>query len=225
MIQLGPDIWTALGPHQSTLGFHYPTRMVVIRLADGGLFVWSPIALTPDLQGAVDALGPVRHLIAPNTLHHMSLGDWQAAYPHARTHGAPGLPAKRSDLVFDDALNDTPCPDWAGQIDQCVVQGNAITTEVVFFHRASATVLFTDLIQHFPRDWFTGWRAVVARLDLMTAPVPSVPRKFRLTFRDRGAARAALATITAWPANTLVMAHGAPVKDAQAVIKRAFGWL
>ena len=225
MIQLAPQVWTALGPHLSTLGFHYPTRMVVIRLADGGLFVWSPIALTPDLQSAVDALGPVQHLVAPNTLHHMSLGDWQAAYPQARTYGAPGLPAKRSDLAFDTTLTDRPCPDWAGQIDQCVITGNAITTEVVFFHRASATVLFTDLIQHFPRDWFRGWRALIARLDLMTAPEPSVPRKFRLAFRNRAAARDALATITHWPADRLVMAHGAPVMDARGVIRRAFSWL
>jgi hypothetical protein len=42
-----------------------------------------------------------------------------------------------------------------------IVPGNAITTEVAFFHRESATVLFTDLLQHFRPGWFTGWRSLV----------------------------------------------------------------
>ena len=40
--------------------------------------------------------------------------------------------------------------------------GNAITTEVVFFHARSGTVLFTDLVQQLPAHWFSGWRALVA---------------------------------------------------------------
>lgn len=34
--------------------------------------------------------------------------------------------------------------------------GNLITTEVVFFHVKSGTVLFTDLIQQFPANWFSA---------------------------------------------------------------------
>jgi hypothetical protein len=106
------------------------------------------------------------------------------------------------------------------------VWGNLITTEVVFFHRQSGTVLFTDLIQHFGPAWFTGWRALVARLDLMTAREPQTPRKFRTAFVDRRAARAALERILAWPARRVVMAHAAPVEaDGQAFIARTFRWL
>ena len=43
--QLGPDLWTADGGIVSFFGFDYPTRMVVVRLADGGLWFWSPIEL------------------------------------------------------------------------------------------------------------------------------------------------------------------------------------
>ena len=106
------------------------------------------------------------------------------------------------------------------------MRGNRITTEVVFFHRPSGAVLFTDLIQQFPPGWFRGWRALVARLDLMTQAEPAVPRKFRLAFNDRRAALAALARILDWPAEKVVMAHGAPVQqDGRAFIARAFGWL
>ena len=123
-------------------------------------------------------------------------------------------------------LGDTPSPAWAPALDQVLVRGNRITTEVVFFHRPSATILFTDLIQHFPPGWFRGWRALVARLDLMTAPQPSVPRKFRAAFVDRAAARIAVRRILEWPAIRVVMAHGPPVgQDGQAFVASAFRWL
>jgi hypothetical protein len=222
----GPEIWIADGTSVSTGGFRYGTRTAVIRLTDGGLFIWSPVRLTPKLRAQVDALGTVRHIVPPNSLHHMFVDDWRSAYPDAKLYAPPGLRAKRKDLAFADDLGDEPAAEWAGEIDQTVVRGNRITTEVVFFHRQSATVIFTDLIQQFPKGWFGGWREIVARLDLMTEAEPAVPRKFRIMFSDRTAARAALKRIRAWPAEKVLMAHGAPVeRDARAFIGRAFAWL
>jgi hypothetical protein len=222
----GPEIWLADGPEAEVVGFRYPTRMAVIRLAGGGLLIWSPIALSESLRRQLEDLGEVRFLVAPNSLHHLFLGEWREAYPLARLFAAPGLRLRRKDVDFDAELADAPPPEWAGDLDQVLMQGNRITTEVVFFHRRSATVLFTDLLQQFPPGWFHGWRAVVARLDLMTASEPSVPRKFRAAFVDRRAARAALRRILDWPASKVVMAHGLPVeRDGQALIARAFRWL
>lgn len=224
--QFGDEIWIAEGADiEAIMGFRYPLRMAVMRLADGGLLVWSPVGLTDTLHAQVNALGPVRHIVAPNTLHHLYIPEWKNAFPEAKLHAAPGLPEKRKDIAFDEILGDAPPPGWAGEIDQLVMK-NAIADEVVFFHVKSGTVLFTDLIQHFPRGWFRGWRAIVAKLDLMTGPEPAVPRKFRLAVRDRPAARAALARILAWPAQNVVMAHGTPVAgEGRAFLGRAFRWL
>ena len=222
----GQDIWFARGPTLTAFGFRFPTHMAAMRLAAGDLLVWSPVALTEALRTELNALGPVRHLIAPSTHHHLFVADWQRAYPDARFHAAPGLRDSHPDLAFDDELADAAPPEWVGQIDQVVVRGNLVTTELVFFHRASGATLVTDLVQHFPDDWFSGWRAVVARLDLMTAPEPSVPRKFRLAFVDRAAARSAVERVLAWPTRKVLMAHGPPVReDGQAVLRRAFRWL
>jgi hypothetical protein len=224
--QFGPDIWIADGSTVSTAGFHYGTRMAVIRISDGGLFIWSPIKLTDGLRAEVDALGEVRHLVPPNSLHHLFLGDWPLAYPNAKIYAPPRLPKKRKDICFAAELGNEPVGTWGSDIDQVVVPGNLITTELVFFHRKSATVLFTDLIQQFPPGWFSGWRKTVARIDLMTGPEPAVPRKIRNTFFNRRAARAALARILKWPAEKVLMAHGTPVEhDGQALIGRAFRWL
>ncbi|MAU59518.1 DUF4336 domain-containing protein [Parvibaculum sp.] len=221
------NIWIADGPIvDAALGFHYPTRMAVIRLSGGGLFVWSPVPLTEELRAGVAALGEVRHIVAPNSLHHLFIPEWAAAFPAAKLHAAPGLAKKRKDIAFDSELGDEAPSGWAGEIDQAVMRGNTITEEVVFFHAKSGTVLFTDLVQHLPQGWYRGWRAIVAKLDLMSAPEASVPRKFRLAFTGRRAARAALARVLEWPSEKVLMAHGAPVtQDARAFLARAFGWL
>ena len=62
----GPSLWIAEGPTVSFMTFPYPTRMVVARLSDGSAWAWSPIALTPELAGAVEAIGPLREIVAPN---------------------------------------------------------------------------------------------------------------------------------------------------------------
>lgn len=222
----GPEIWLVEGPETEVAGFRYPTRMAVIRLAGGRLLIWSPVALSEPLRDQLAELGAVAHLVAPNSLHHLFLGPWRQAYPQARLYAAPGLSQRRKDIHVDVELGDAPPPEWASDLDQVLVPGNKITTEIVFFHRPSGTVLFTDLLQQFPPGWFRGWRAVIARWDLMTAPEPSTPRKFRLAFVDRRAARAALARILAWPSSQVVMAHGRPVEEGgQAFIARAFRWL
>jgi len=220
------DIWTADGPEVAVVGFRYPTRTAIIRLSDGGLFIWSPIRLTDGLRAEVDAIGRARHIIAPNSGHHLFLPEWKRAYPGAKVYAPPGLRKKRQDIVFDADLGSAPSPDWVEEIDQVLMHGNLITTEVVFFHVKSGTVLFTDLIQQLPKDRLSGWRAIVAKLDLMTGPEPSVPRKFRVAFTNRRAARESLEHILAWPAEKVLMAHGTPVeKDARAYLRRAFGWL
>jgi hypothetical protein len=228
MSPFAPDLWLVDGPAVTgAAGFRFPTRMAVVRLPEGGgLWVWSPVALTREVRAAIDALGPVRHLVAPNALHHMFLAEWAAAWPDALVHAAPGLSKAVAGTTLHRTLGDAPDPAWKGTLDQVIVRGNRIATEVVFFHAPSATVLVTDLVQQIPQDWYRGWRSVVARMDLMTAPVPSVPRKFRLATTDRAAAREGVRRILDWPAERLVIAHGAPLEaGARNALERAFDWL
>lgn len=227
LTEFADDIWIAEGPTLvAAAGFQYPTRMAVIRLSGGRLFVWSPVALTESLRAAVTALGMPHALVAPNHLHDSYIAEWAAAFPAAKVFAAPGLAQKRPDLHIAGELGDAPPPDWAGEVDQIVMAGNRITTEVVFFHAKSGTVILTDLVQHFPKGWFSGWRGVIARLDAMVGAEPQVPRKFRLAFTNRRAARVAVDRLLHWPAQRVLMAHGTPVtKDAAAFLRRAFAWL
>ena len=222
----GPEIWIAEGPVVPFYSFPYPTRMALIRLGGGGLFVWSAIALTPELKAQVDSLGAVKHIVSPNAIHHLFMGDWKAAYPDARLYASPGLVQKRRDLTFDATLGDAPEPGWAADIEQVAMLGSRALTEIVFHHRLSRTAIFADLIENFRPDWFTGWRAIAARLDGIVIPNGGAPREWRWSFWNRKAARAALARILAWQPEQVVIAHGEMTRhDGTSFIRRSFRWL
>jgi hypothetical protein len=222
----GSDIWIAEGPIVPFFGFPYPTRMVLIRLLSGELFVWSPIALTETLKAETDALGTVRHLVSPNKIHHLFMSEWKGAYPAAKLYASTGLAKRRRDLVFDADLADLPQPVWSGEIDQVVMTGSFAMTEIVFFHRRSRTAIFADLIENFSPTWFKGWRRFLAWLDGIVSPNPGAPREWRLSFINRSAARGGLMRILAWEPDQVVVAHGQVVREKGGeFIRKAFRWL
>lgn len=58
-------------------------NMLVAHLPDRGLLLYSPTWLGPGTFEALDALGDVRVLVAPNHFHHMSLPRFRERYPKA----------------------------------------------------------------------------------------------------------------------------------------------
>ncbi len=224
--EFAPSLYLADGPAVSFYGFPYPTRMAVAKLSDGSAWVWSPVALTEDLAGAVEAVGPVRHIVTPNKIHHLFLGAWAARWPDARLHAPPGLARKRPDLRFDADLGDAPDPAWAADIDQAVFRGSFAMEEVAFFHRASRTAIIGDLVQRHPEAEMTGWRGLLMRLDGLVGARGSTPREWRASFLRRGPARAARTHVLGWRAERLLIAHGdCADSGAAAILADALGWI
>ncbi len=150
---IGDRLWMADGPVVDFYFFPYPTRMVVARLEEEALWVWSPVALDEGLRAEVGALGRVAHLVSPNKIHHLFLSEWHAAFPEARLWGPASTIAKRRDLAFGPPLEDSPPADWGAEIDQAWFRGSLLMDEVVFFHRPSRTAIFADLIEAFTEDF------------------------------------------------------------------------
>lgn len=224
---LDRDLWLADGPTVPFMGlFPYPTRMAVVRLRSGELWIWSPVPHDEALASELAELGPVRHLIAPNKIHHLFLGSWAEAYPDARLWAAPGLAPKRPDLHFHGELSDEPEKEWADDIDQVVFGGSLFMDEVVFGHRASRTVFVTDLIQRFPAAEARGWRGALMRMDGLVGERGSTPREWRLSFWNRTRARAARSRVLAWEPERLVIAHGQCTEEgAREIVADALGWM
>ena len=228
-----PDaLWIVDGPEIrfSWLGVSlpFPTRMSLIRLEGGGLWVHSPTAPEPALLDAVRGLGPVRWLIAPNTLHYWWVPDWKGSFPEAEVHAAPGLErsAKRR-LPIDQALGEAAPAAWAGEIEQVLVRGDVLT-ECCFFHRATRTLLLTDLIENFePRRIERWWYRQLVRLSGASDPDGKAPIDMRLSFRrHRPALREAVGRMVAWDPVRVILAHGRWYeRDGASELRRAFRWV
>jgi hypothetical protein len=230
LTSLAPDLWIADGQIVSFFGVDYPTRMVAVRLEGGGLWVWSPVKLTPALKEQVCELGPVRHLVSPNKLHHLFLGEWQVAFPEALLWGTASTIAKFKALKFHGALADVAPPDWAGQIDQFYFTNSPFLDELLFYHRASRTAIIADLSQTFSeaflaRHW-PWWMRPIARLSKMVEGWGYPPPDYRISFRRRDSARRKIRVLIALHPEHVVLAHGEIVRiDGEAFLRRAFSWL
>jgi hypothetical protein len=226
LAEIDRDIWIADGPSVPFFGIPYPTRMTVVRLSDGSLWVCSPIRLDDNLKGAVEALGPVCYLVSPNKIHHLFMGDWARAWPEAKLYASPGLARRRRDLSFSAELTDAPDPAWAADIDQVIFHGSFAMEEVVFFHRSSHTAIFTDLVQRFDPASLRGWRRMIMTLDGMVGPNGGAPREWRLSFWNRAAARRAKQTVLGWNPQRVVIAHGEWIRDnGRAELEHALAWM
>jgi len=224
--EFAPSLFIADGPVVSFYGFPYPTRMAVVKLADGTAWVWSPIALTPEIEQAVEAVGPVRNIVSPNKIHHLFLGEWAERWPDARLHASPGLAQRKPELNFDAELGDAVDAAWGADIDQVVFRGSFALEEVVFFHRASRTAIVCDLVQRHAAEGMTGWKGLLMRLDGLVGEHGSTPREWRASFLRRRATRAARARVLAWEPERLVIAHGVCAqRDATAILGRALSWI
>ena len=65
--------------------------MAIVKLRDGSLWVHSPVSLDEETRRAVDALGPVKHVVSPNYEHVKYAKEWKVAYPNCTLYGCPLL--------------------------------------------------------------------------------------------------------------------------------------
>ena len=206
-------------------GGRFLTRMTVMRLNDG-VCLHSPVEIDAPTRSAIEALGEVRVIIAPSTFHHFFVASAQQAFPAARTYAVEGLASKRKDLHFDELLGDEPPALWAGQMDQVLI-GNRVMREVDFLHRASRTLVATDLVENF-RDETPGTNALLRtymRLFRMWGRPRPAP-ELRLFMRDRKAARAALERLLTWDFDRAVIAHGELLdREPKEAIREAWRWV
>jgi hypothetical protein len=204
-------------------------RSVVLRLRDGGLWVHSPVALDAPLAAALAALGPVRHVVAPNYEHVKYARQWLDAYPDAVGYGCPGLRAAAPQLgMHADAVDVTrggggaaavPHAAWGGEVDACWLDfernpftGKPFFNELLFFHVPSRTALTTDFWWNYPSGKGAlpfGSAAWKLGMDAVYAPFYD-----RFMVVDRAAAAAAAARVAAWAPETLAPCHGRVLRGA-----------
>jgi hypothetical protein len=220
--QLHESLWVASRPLRMPL-VELGARMTVVRLPDGGLWVCSPVKLDDETRAAVDALGPVQHIVAPNRFHHIYLRGWFDAYPDAQRWAAPGLADKRSDLTFTATLGDAPPEAWSGDLDQHHVGGMPKLDEVVFFHRPSRTLIVTDLLFH--KREAAGTQKLFWKLNGCYGRL-SPSRMLRFMIRERHTLRLSIDRILEWDFDRVVVTHGDLLETGgRDAVRAGFVWL
>ncbi|MGZ5183451.1 MAG: DUF4336 domain-containing protein [Ramlibacter sp.] len=218
--QIAPGLWH-MERGFTVAGLPVTSRMTVVRFSDGRLWLHSPVRFGEAVADQLRSLGTVAWIVAPNRTHHLFAGHARRMFPQAALYGAPGLAAKRPDLAGMIELGDSVPPEWAHELDQVLIRGMPFVNEVVWFHKASATLIMTDVLQCWSGK--LHWKAALyARLTGVRAHL-DVPRTVRLVTRDRMRAAASARAILQWPFTRVITAHNNIVEyDAHALVARAF---
>ena len=217
LTNLASDLWIATGQFTNELGA-VTSRMTVIRLKDRRILVHSPVPIEPDLRSAVENLGDVAALIAPNLFHHQFISEWRSAFPEAKVFCGPGLETKRSDIKFNGVLESVSPSEWREQVDQLLIEGIPEYSEVVFFHRPSCTLLVSDLV--------FNYTPAQAASDPGAADGLGPHSRTRSAISDPKALRDSIESVLRWPFERVILAHGEIVEfGGHARFREGFAFL
>nr|WP_245181780.1 DUF4336 domain-containing protein [Sinorhizobium mexicanum] len=222
----GPFEYLTVGGVRLPLPF--TTRMTVVRLSDGSLFLHSPIKFAEALAGELQRMGAIRHLVSPNQFHYAHIGEWSKVFPDAITWASPRVRqrarARRNDVTFARDLELNPPEEWRQDIDQTLFPGGYFK-EFIFYHRASRTLILTDTIINIELDKMPEpWRTAT-KLSGMYHPRGQIFFGMRLPLLlQRRRAEAAFAKIRSWRPERIVLSHGRCFdSDGGDVIRRLLG--
>jgi hypothetical protein len=226
--EFGKNIWIVDGPKVRDMGILFTTRMVIVKLQDGSLWIDSPVPVSFETLKEISHLGSIRYLIAATPRHVWRLESWHTLFPQAQlwvTEASP-FTLKKGNLPYTGVLRDIPEQGWADDLEQLMFMGSPLLKEVLFFHKSSHTVMLDDLIQVHVLEKGQPISNALLKLGGVTSPDGGVSLDIRLAFTNRKLARRSLENLLSWDFDKLIIGHGRCIqKDAKAYLAKAFRWL
>jgi Domain of unknown function (DUF4336) len=208
------------------LGVSLPTRMIIVKLSDGSLWVNSPVSVPIQVLDRIKASGPVRYLVAPTKMHIWRLEEWHVLFPEAELWIPQDGQNESKRLPFACILSGLLSPAWAEDLDQLVFKGNLFIQEVFFLHKQSSTLIVADFIQNHAIEKGRPLLNALWKIGGVAYPHGGVPLDIRLSFTRRTVARRSLKKLLSWEFDKLVIAQGVCIqKDARSFVEQAFRWL
>ena len=224
----GENIWTAEGPMVRDMRAWFTTRMTVVKLSNGSIWIESPVPVSDDILEEISELGPVKYLVAATMRHVWRLDNARTQFPDAQLWVCrrTRMTLQHGELPITGILTDTPPPDWANDFEQLEFKGNPLLSEVLFYHNKSRTVIIGDLIQSNKKIKGKPLSNFIFRLGGILYPKGGVSRDIRMAFTDRDLARQSLKTLLTWDFDKLIIAHGDCIEtDAKSFVEQKFDWL
>ncbi len=217
---IADGLWGVGGVVNMGAGVSLPLRSTIVRLSDGSLWVHSPVRFTDAEASALDALGPVRHIVAPSGFHHLYAGAAQRRWPEATLSKSPALVKKRPDLAATHVLGDGP-PPWGDEVRALPIAGAPSVAEFAFFHAPSGSLLLTDAVFN-----VRGAPNLTSRWAYRLMGIGdglAMGRLFKFVHRDRRVVGDSMRAILSLDLRRLVPCHGDVVDvDAHAALARVW---
>ncbi len=198
--ELAPGLWRVKG----SLAFPLPRNMLIYRLSDASLLLYSVVALNDEGMAALEKLGRPSVMVVPHKLHVMDAAFYKARYPELQIIGPTEAAERKPELQLASPSAHT----HAGVTFHSIPGGKCGELVMELLLPTGKALIFTDLVgQH------EGKSSLV--LKILGAPGGSgVARvvKWR-QIADKAQVRTFLHKMADLPSLQLVIGcHGGPVK-------------
>ncbi|KAL1311095.1 hypothetical protein AAFC00_001302 [Neodothiora populina] len=241
-----PEIVTLSVPFLRFGRIKFGGRATLVRLQNGTVACFSPVALTPEVHKTISAMGTVKYICANDAEHHIFMDDWHKAFPEARLIGPEELKAKRekqgkplpwtnlfktndaASLEIDDAFDN--------EFDAEYVHAHQ-NKELVFNHRPSRTLIEADLLFNLPaheqmsktdESPTTGFLTKMFNAIGSTQGSATWQKRFLwygVSSGDRAAFNKSIARIDAWDFDRLIPCHGEVIEQGgKGIFRKVFEW-
>lgn len=222
--QLDTNLWELDRPLKAP-GLRLGHRMTVVRLANGELFVHSPVAYRDDLNRALTSLGAPAHFIAPSRYHDLHWKEWFLHFPKATFYCAPGVRDEHPELPFQRPLSSSTAEMWEPEITKHFVAGMPRLNEFVFLHQATHTLIVADLLFNLDVNQQNLFGKLFLKLNGIYGR-PANSRIFRMLIRDKNAFKESVREIMKLHFDRIILGHGTIVNSGgKEIFWRAFSWL
>lgn len=194
------------------------------------MLLHSPTRHLATTQRALEGLGSIAHVVAPNTVHWSYMKEWQEHLPGATYWAVPRLRKRpavvKSGLRLDRDLPDGSDQSWQGGLDSILVQGFGIV-EAGLFHQATRTLVLTDLVVNVEPEKLPAPLSLGAKLVGAAAPRGKAPIYARVAFKLGGAkASAAARRLVDLQPERVIFSHGQWFEaNAAQQLRESLSWL
>lgn len=211
LTSVAPNLWVAHSTFR-VFCFKGSTKMTIIRLQDGRLFIHSPVHISNSLLKEIKKIGKVAYVVAPNNMHYLYFTQCLALFPKARGYVTQSLVKKKpffKKFISIEALK----KEIGTEIAQVEFKGHTLG-ETIFFHKSSKTLLVTDLLYNLQANnlWFEKW--VMWLFGAYGRP--SIPVYHKVAIKDKRHIKASVDKIMEWPIQRVIMAHGRIISGVKA---------
>ncbi|KAE9971433.1 hypothetical protein EG327_009867 [Venturia inaequalis] len=227
--------------------FHIGGRGTLVKLSSGGVAVFSPVALTPEVKETVSKMGELRYIAALDIEHHIFLGAWNKEYPNALILGPEGLLEKRAkqkdeavpiNIIFTAKEKETTkvSAEFDADFEYEYVDAH-VNKEIVFNYKPDRTLIEADLLFNLPATEQYSKTPVDTNKGFLTrlfAALQGTGGKalaqqrmiwYGTSAGDRRGFAKSMQVIRAWDFDRLVPCHGDVIETgAKGIFEKIMAW-